>query len=179
MKHLLSSMFVVVCLIVSSFALAENLPIGIDNESPAFKAAKKLISSSFKPDNSDEQDKMCFNKNPYIYVFISSSMPRYLLKEFAEESFKLDENGLATVDFVLRGVPDMGLEKFRELINPSNKNMVIRIDPFLYNRLSIIQVPVVVVDRAYAIDSPSSILSAINLIESDAYDRLANEMQHF
>ena len=175
MKQLLSSMFIVVYLIVFSFAFANDLPMEIDKESSAYKAAKKLTSSSSK---SDEQDKMCFNKKPYIYVFISSSMPKYLLKEFAEESFKLDENGLATVDFVLRGVPDMGLDKFRELINPANKNMVIRIDPFLYNRLSIIQVPVVVVDRAYAIDSPSSIISAINLIDSNIYDRLADEMRH-
>lgn len=151
--------------------------MSLDENSDAFNAARRLIQAG--KIETATKDEMCAVKKPYILVFVSSSMPRYLLKEIAEESFKLNEKGLANVDFIIRGVPEIGLDTFRDQINPENKDMFIRIDPFLFNRLKISQVPVVIVDRKYAIGSPSSISSAIKLIESDEYEWLIDEMEYF
>lgn len=151
--------------------------MSLDENSDASNAAKRLIQAG--KIETDETDKVCDVKKPYILVFVSSSMPRYLLKELAEESFKIHERALANVDFVLRGVPEMGLDTFRDQINPENKDMFIRIDPFIYNRLNITQVPVVIIDRKYAVDSPTSISSAIKIIDSDEYEGLIHEIEHF
>ncbi|KJS02729.1 MAG: hypothetical protein VR65_04655 [Desulfobulbaceae bacterium BRH_c16a] len=155
--------------------LSQNM--SLDEDSNAFNAARRLIQTG--KIETATKDEMCAVKKPYILVFVSSSMPKYLLKEIAEESFKLNEKGLANVDIIIRGVPEIGLDTFRDQINPENKDMFIRIDPFLFNRLKISQVPVVIIDRKYAIGSPSSILSAIKQIESDEYEGLIDEMEYF
>ena len=187
MKYLL----VIIILMLPIPTFAKELT-GVDENSDAYQRAKRLIERQGITENSDsyqkvkkllnggrnggnETEQMCVIKKPFILIFISSSMPKYLLKEFAEESFKLSKE-IATVNFILRGVPEMGLEKFREIINPENKHMTIRIDPFLFNRLEIETVPVVIVDRKYAIEAPESLASAIHLIESDECVKLSNEL---
>lgn len=151
--------------------------MSLDENSEAFSVAKRLTQAG-KPETA-ENDKICAVKKPYILVFVSSSMPRYLLEEFAKESFQLTEKSLANVDFIIRGIPEIGLNAFRDRINPENKDMFIRVDPFLFNRLNITQVPVIIIDRKYAIGSPSSISSAMRLIDSNEYERLIHEMEHF
>lgn len=151
--------------------------MSLDQNSEAFDVAKKLTQAG-KPEIA-EKDEICAVKKPYILVFVSSSMPRYLLKEFAKESFQLTEKELANVDFIIRGIPEMGLNAFRDKINPENKDMFIRVDPFLFSRLNITQVPVVIIDKKYAVGSPTSILSAMRIIDSNEYERLMNEMEHF
>ena len=148
--------------------------MSLDQNSEAFDVARKLTQAG--KTETVEKDEICAVKKPYILVFVSSSMPRYLLKEFAKESFQLTEKALANVDFIIRGVPEMGLNAFRDQINPENKDMFIRVDPFLFNRLKITQVPVVIIDRKYAIDSPTSISSAMRIIDSNEYERLIHEM---
>lgn len=151
--------------------------MNLNENSEAFSVAKRLTQAG-KPETT-ENDEICAVKKPYILVFVSSSMPRYLLKEFAKESFQLTEKALANVDFIIRGIPEIGLDAFRDQINPENRDMFIRVDPFLFNRLNITQVPVVIIDRKYAIDSPTSISSAMRIIDSNEYKRLIHEMEHF
>ena len=187
-------MFLIVLMVPTPLFAAETM--SLDENSEAYRAANRLSQSMSLDENSDAfnaarrliqagkietaaKEEVCAVKKPYILVFVSSSMPRYLLREIPEESFKLNEKGLANVDFIIRGVPEIGLNTFRDQINPENKDMFIRIDPFLFNRLKISQVPVVIVDRKYAIGSPSSISSAIKLIESDEYEGLIDEMGYF
>ena len=105
-------------------------------------------------------------------------MPKYLLKEFAKESFQLTERSLANVDFIIKGIPEKGLNAFRDQINLENRDMFIRVDPFLFNRLNITQVPVVIIDRKYAVGSPSSLSSAMRIIDSNEYERLIHAMEH-
>jgi len=151
--------------------------MNLNENSEAFRVAKRLTQAG-KPETT-ENDEICAVKKPYILVFVSSSMPRYLLKEFAKESFQLTEKELANVDFIIKGIPEMGLNAFRDQINPEDKDMFIRVDPFLFNRLNITQVPVVIIDRKYAVGSPSSISSAMKIIDSNEYERLIHEMEHF
>ena len=151
--------------------------MSLDENSKAFDVAKKLTQAG-KPETV-EKDEICAVKKPYILIFVSSSMPKYLLKEFAKESFQLTEKSLANVDFIIKGIPETGLNAFRDQINPENKDMFIRVDPFLFNRLNITQVPVVIIDRKYAVGSPTSISSAIRIIDSDEYEGLIHEMEHF
>lgn len=151
--------------------------MSLNENSEAFDVARKLTQAG-KPETI-ENDKICAVKKPYILVFVSSSMPKYLLKEFAKESFQLTEKALANVDFIIKGIPEKGLNAFRDQINPENKDMFIRVDPFLFNRLNITQVPVVIIDRKYAVGSPSSISSAMRIIDSNEYEGLINEMEHF
>ncbi|NTU73855.1 hypothetical protein HGB07_06875 [Candidatus Roizmanbacteria bacterium] len=168
----------------------------LDKNSNAYKAANRLSQYMSLDENSEasnvakrltqagkletaENDEICAVKKPYVLVFVSSSMPRYLLNEFAKESFQLTKKALANVDFIIRGIPEIGLNAFRDQINPENKDMFIRVDPFLFNRLNIEEVPVVIIDRKYTVDSPKSISSAMRIIDSREYERLIHEMEHF
>ena len=110
---------------------------------------------------------------PLVLIFISSSMPSNLLTKLTDEASKLTEGDAAKVIFLIRGTPKEGLKVFGHRINPNNHGMVLRVDPFLFNKLDIDKVPIVIVDRMYAILHPSSLKSAVNEIVEAGYEDLA------
>jgi len=131
---------------------------------PALETASVQVS---EPAENVEMSK------PLILIFISSSMPTEILTRLTAEGAKLTEEDAADVVFLLRGIPAEGLKMFGHRLNPENYGISLRIDPFLYQKLEIDKVPIVVVDRVYAILHPASLKSAINEIKEAGYGELA------
>lgn len=109
---------------------------------------------------------------PNILIFISSSVPEETLIKLVEEGAKLIDQNAAQVLYVIRGEPEIGLKPFGRRINPENRGITLRVDPFLFSKLEIDSVPLVIVDRTYAILHPASLHSAIKAIEEAGYENL-------
>lgn len=171
------------------FALDQS-DFAINEDSSEFKAANKVsrlhsskqmqkaIEDQIRRLQSKYKGKLeggypgetCENHSPRILVFVSESMPDDLLISFANESFLLQDHNVAEVMFVLRGKPKMGTKHFGGLLNPEGNPMVISIDPFLYEKLEIEKVPIVIFDRQYAVKFPESIKSAVHILGESGHD---------
>lgn len=84
------------------------------------------------------------NPRPKLQIFVSSSMPKNLLKEYAKESI-IYEGAL-----IFKGVIDGKITKFTELIGEIlevNSNAVIQIDDESFAAFGVEQVPTIVLSE--------------------------------
>lgn len=180
LRYILLTVFLFVPVTVSAGTPAEDMAERLFklHNSPkmqdAIKTQAKRIEqkgSLKKKEDVDTEDQTL--PKPLILIFISSSMPEDLLTGLTAEASKLSDNDAAKVIFLVKGTPEEGLKVFGRRINPENHGIVLRVDPFLFNKLEIDKVPIVIVDRMYAILYPSSLKSAINEIVEAGYEDLA------
>lgn len=170
----------------------------LDKDSPAYKAAErtanmhhskkiqeaivnqqsylkgkykgKVEGGAFSVGSDVGEDEMTVDHLPRILLFVSESMPGELLHELVQESFALMESGVAEIKFVLRGEPTIGATSFGNFLNPDDRGMIISVDPFLYRKLNIEKVPIVIFDRRYVVKFPKNILEATEVLIEKGYD---------
>lgn len=198
MKRNVFSISSILLLFLVSMCWANTNPLyDVDENSPMYKAAQraanlhyskkiqekiaqqeerlrakykgKLEGGAFSVGSSENED-MCSDRPPRILVFISESMPIELQRRLAEESFALMESDTAEIKFILRGEPQIGVKPFGRSLNPDGRGMIVSVDPFLYKKLEIERVPIVIFDRKLVVKFPESLLEATEILTEEGYD---------
>lgn len=135
-----TSLLLIFCLFLSlSIAQASNTDYtNFDNIINSYNAINESIN----------EDKNQYGKDG-IFVFISFSMPDNLIKSYIAEARSLKEKNNIDIIFVLRGFHG---NSYKETIGKTsqlsdNKPVSIIVDPTLFEKYNITQVPTVVKDN--------------------------------